>query len=330
MGSGAAPAVTISEQGRSHRVTQTASKLKPHLGVTGTRRAAVHRNLLPWLMLAPALIILGGLIIYPAVNALYMSMTDINLLNLDAPNFVGLDNFVNAFKTEAFRTSLRNSAVWTFGNVFCQLVLGMLGALLLNAKFKGRGVIRGIVLLPWATPSVLVALMWMWILDPNLGIFNHLLHGVGFEGKPIAWLAGQHTALPTLMFIDIWQGIPFFAVMLLAALQGVPDELHEAAKIDGASAAKTFWRVVLPLIMPTVLITTVLRLIWTANYFDLILILTNGGPANASLTIPLNAYLTAYKASDFGGAAALGVVQAALLALLVIVYMRQVRRMELT
>lgn len=309
-------------------MTQIAAKVRQ--GATRKHAATLQRNILPWLMLLPALAVIGGLIIYPAVNAVYMSMTDINLLNLDAPNFIGFDNFTNIFRTDALRTSLRNSLVWTFGNVSCQLVIGMLGALVLHARFRGRGIIRGIVLLPWATPSVLVALMWMWILDPNLGIFDHLLHGLGYHGSPVAWLANEHTALPTLMFIDIWQGIPFFAVMLLAALQGVPEEVQEAAKIDGAGPVMTFWRVVLPLIMPTVLITTVLRLIWTANYFDLILILTNGGPANASLTLPLNAYQTAYKASDFGGAAALGVIQAVLLALLVIVYMRQIRKSELT
>ncbi|WP_270886065.1 carbohydrate ABC transporter permease [Pedococcus sp. 5OH_020] len=281
-------------------------------------------------MLSPALVILAGFILYPAVNAIYVSLTDTNLLNLSAQQFVGLDNFIYMFGRQDFRDSLRNSAVWTFGNVTFQLVIGMIGALILNARFRGRGLIRGVVLLPWATPSVLVALMWLWILDPNLGLLNHLLRAVGLEqGKPIAWLADQHLALPTLMAIDIWQGIPFFAVMILAALQGVPTELLESAKVDGANAWQTYWRVVLPLIMPTVLITVILRLIWTANYFDLILVLTNGGPANATLTLPLNSYITSYKGGDFGGGAALGVVQAVLLAVLVAFYMRQVRRSEI-
>jgi multiple sugar transport system permease protein len=304
--------------------------VSPKIDVRKGRRAAEFRKQgLPWLMLAPAILILGGFIIYPAINAIHLSLTSTNLLNINGQTFIGFDNFIRIFQRPDFWESLRNSAVWTFGNVAFQLVFGMIGALILNAKFRGRGVVRGILLLPWATPSVLVALMWLWILDPNLGIINHLLRNLGITTQPIAFLADQHTALPTLMFIDIWQGIPFFAVMILAALQGVPGELLEAARIDGANAWKTYWQVVLPLIVPTVLITVILRLIWTANYFDLILVLTNGGPANASLTLPLNAYITAYKGADLGGGAALGVVQAILLAVLVVFYMRQIRKSEI-
>jgi multiple sugar transport system permease protein len=280
-------------------------------------------------MLAPALLILGSFIIYPAVSAVYLSLTSTNLLNLKAQTFVGFDNFFRIFGDSTFLLSLRNSLAWTFGAVAFQLVLGMLGAMMLNQSIRARGLIRGLVLLPWATPSILIALMWMWILDPNQGIANHLLQMIGLAQTPITWLAGQDTALPTLIFIDVWQGIPFFAIMLLAAMQAVPPELLEAAKIDGADAWKSYWYVILPIIMPTVLITTTLRLIWTANYFDLILILTNGGPANASLTLPLNAYQTAYRGMEFGTGAALSVAQAALLMILVLIYMRQIRKSEI-
>lgn len=311
-------------------MTQTATPVSVAVDRDRPRRAANRRKaLVPWIMLTPALVILFGFIIYPAFNAIVLSMHSVSLLNLNAMTFVGFDNFIQVFQAPEFLVSLKNSAIWTFGNVALQLVLGMIGALLLNQAIKGRGIIRGLVLLPWATPSVLVALMWMWILDPNLGIVNEILKAVGLQSTPVAWLGDQHTALPTLMFIDIWQGIPFFAVMILAALQSVPNELIEASRIDGANGWQSFWQVVLPLIMPTVLITVILRLIWTANYFDLILILTNGGPANGTLTLPLNAYITAYRGTDFGGGAALAVVQAVLLSVLVVVYMRQIRKSEL-
>lgn len=293
------------------------------------RRRSLAPGWVPWLMLAPAMLIIVGMILYPAGNALWLSVTSTNLLNTADQKFIGFENFFAVFTSDTFYTALRNSAVWTIGNVFFQLVLGMIGALILNAKIRARGAIRGLVLVPWATPSVLVALMWMWLLDPNLGLINHLLQKIGVQQEAHAWLADPNTALPTLMMVDIWQGVPFFAVMILAALQGVPGETLEAAKIDGANPWQTFWRVVLPLIMPTVLITTILRLIWTANYFDLILILTNGGPANATLTLPLFAYQTAYRGFDFGLAAALGIVQAVILAVLIVFYVRQVRKSEL-
>lgn len=295
----------------------------------GQRSREFRKNAVPWLMVAPAILLLGGFILYPALNAIYLSLTSTNLLSIDDQTFIGFDNFVQIFKSDEFWVSLRHSGVWTFGNVAFQLFFGMIGALILNAKFRGRGFIRGILLLPWATPSVLVALMWLWILDPNLGVVNHALQGLGITDAPITFLASPASALPTLMGIDIWWGIPFFAVMFLAALQGVPRELLEAARIDGASAWKIYWRVVLPLIMPTVLITVILRLIWTANYFDLMLVLTDGGPANATLILPLNAYITAYRGSDLGAGAALAVVQAILLASLVVVYMRQIRKSEI-
>jgi multiple sugar transport system permease protein len=252
------------------------------------------------------------------------------LLNVSQQQFVGFHNFAQLFTSGSeFYVALRQSAIWTFGNVLFQLVLGTIGALILNSKIRGRAAIRGLVLVPWATPSVLVALMWGWMLDPNLGIIDHLLQSTGLMHTPTAFLANTTTALPTLMFIDIWQGVPFFAVMILAALQGVPGEQIEAAKVDGASSWRTFWSVVLPLIMPTILITTVLRLIWTANYFDIILILTNGGPIHATLTLPLLSYQTAYSNFDFGGAAAVVVVQAAILSLLAIFYIRRVGKRDL-
>jgi len=303
--------------------------LEKQAAFAARRKSRPWQNVQPWLMLAPTIIMLIGFVAYPAVNAVYVSMTSTNLLNPKAARFIGIENFVRIFQSQEFLGGLRNSAIWTFGNVAFQLTLGMCGAILLNQKLKGRAIARGLVLLPWATPSVLVALMWLWILDPNLGIFNRILSSIGLQAAPVAWLANPHTALATLMAIDIWQGIPFFAIMILAALQAVPSDILEAARIDGANAWKTYWQITLPLIVPTVLITTILRLIWTANYFDLALVLTGGGPANATLTLPLDAYLTAYRGMDFGSGAALGIIQAGLMLVLVVFYIRRIRKSDL-
>lgn len=281
-----------------------------------------------WLMLAPALILVAGFVLFPAVNALWLSLTETNLLNTSRQKFVGFHNFQAAFTSDTFWLSLLNLLIWVVGCVGGQLVLGMIGAILLNQKLRGRAVIRGAVLVPWATASILVSLMWLWMLNPNFGIINHFLQMVGLLSGPKDWLGDPATALPTLILIDVWQGVPFFAVMLLAALQSVPKELLEAAKIDGAGPWQSFWRVTLRYIMPTVLITVVLRAVWSANYFDLILVVTNGGPADATLTLPLFAYQTAYQQFDFGLAAALGITQAAILAVPVIAYVRQVLKKE--
>ena len=282
----------------------------------------------PWLMLAPAILMVSGFILYPAGNAIWLAFTSTNLLNISAQKFVGFDNFKNIFSDPNFPVALSHSFIWVIGCVSMQLIFGTLGALILNQKFKGRGFVRGLVLVPWATPSILVSLMWAWMLDPSLGIINSLLHRFHLQGLPFNWLGNPNTALPTLMTIDVWQGVPFFAVMILAALQGVSGEVIEAAKVDGANAWKTFWRVVLPIIAPAVAITTILRMIWTANYMDLILQLTNGGPINASLTMPLFSYQTGYKGFDFGKSAGIALIQALILATLVMVYVRQLRKSE--
>jgi multiple sugar transport system permease protein len=281
-----------------------------------------------WLMLAPALIVVSGLILYPAINAVWLALTDTNILDLADQKFVGLYNFEEALKSDSFWLSLLHLMIWVIGCVGGQLIFGMIGANILNQKVRGRAMIRGVVLVPWATASILVALMWLWMLNPNFGIVNHYLRVIGLLNGPQDWLGDPMTALPTLILIDVWQGVAFFSVMLLAALQSVPKEMLEAAKIDGASPWQSFWRLTLPYIMPTVLITVVLRVVWTANYFDLILVVTNGGPANSTLTLPLHAYSTAYQDFDFGMAAALGIIQAVILAVPVIAYVRHVLKKE--
>lgn len=218
--------------------------------------------------------------------------------------------------------------MWTLGTVALQLLFGALGAMLLNQRFRFRGVVRGLAMIPWATPSVLVALIWLWLLDPNHGVINAALLHTGVIHAPIAWLATSHTALPTLILIDAWQGIPFFAVMILAALQGVPEELKDAAKTDGCNRFGVFIHVVLPYIRPTILITLVLRIIWTANYIDLIYILTGGGPGYVTTTIPLQSYRSAYKIGDFGQGTALAMVQALVLAALITIYVRLTSRRD--
>jgi multiple sugar transport system permease protein len=293
-------------------------------GRTGARRRFDPTILI---FVSPTLILLLVFVAYPFLRAIWLSLTKTTLLG-GTVGFIWFDNFAELFKDPQFGTFVANSLFWTFGGVGLQLVFGVIGALLLNQKFKLRGVVRGLAMIPWATPSVLVALIWLWLLDPNRGLVNTLLEKIGIMTQPVAWLSDPHTALPTLIAIDAWQGIPFFAVMVLAALQAVPEELKESARTDGCGALGVFRHVVVPSILPTVLITLVLRLIWTANYIDLAYVLTGGGPGIASTTIPLQSYLTAYKQGQMGSGAAYAVIQAVVLAVLVVIYLRLTQTKE--
>lgn len=283
---------------------------------------------MPLLLLSPALVLLLGIVAYPIARALWLSVHRLEILRPDLSQYVGLDNYRSLFHDPVMRIALQNSGVWVAGVVLFQFLGGLVGAVLLNRQFPGRAAVRGLALIPWATPSVLVALMWTWMLDGNYGLLNDLLVKSGLLSRFQPWLAQPGSALPAVMLADVWQGIPFFAVMLLAALQAIPEELFEAAKIDGASAWRLFRHVTLPLLLPTILITTMLRMIWTANYMDLIMVMTGGGPGYSSLTVPLHAYYTAYKRLDFGYGSTIAIVQVAILAVAIVFYLRQLRANE--
>lgn len=288
----------------------------------------MRRHIVPLILLAPALITIVVVIGYPIGRAIWLTFQEFNVLRPERSTFAGLANYVDALGSPVFWQALRNSLMWVGGAVSLQIVFGFLGALLLNQRFAGRYVVRGLLLIPWATPSVLVALMWMWMLDGNYGVVNDLLRQVGLIDRYIPWVAQASTALPTLIIIDVWQGIPFFAVMILAALQAFPKELEDAAVVDGARAWQQLWFIKIPFILPTLLITTVLRIIWTANYMDLMFIITNGGPGFRTTTLPFLAYTTSYRRLDFGEGATVAFIQALLLAVVIVIYIRLLRRRE--
>ena len=283
---------------------------------------------LPLLLLSPALVLLLGIVAYPIGRAIWLSFHRLEILQPDLTRYVALENYRALLQDPILRIALQNSGVWVVGVVVFQFLGGLVGALILNRQFPGRALVRGLALIPWATPSVLVALMWTWMLDGNYGLINDLLVKAGILPRFQPWLAQPWSALPAVMLADVWQGIPFFAVMLLAALQAIPEDLFEAARIDGASPWRVFRHITLPLLLPTILITTMLRMIWTANYMDLIMIMTGGGPGYSSLTIPLHAYYMAYKRLDFGYGSTIAIVQVAILAGAIVAYLRQLRSHE--
>jgi multiple sugar transport system permease protein len=287
------------------------------------------RNATPFGFLLPALLLTALVILYPVVQTVWFSLRDYTLYAPDDASFVGLRNFAAVLKDEVFWISLGHSAVWVGGIVFAQLVLGLATALLLNQSFWWRGLARALVIIPWALPSVIIGLMWTWIYDYNTGVLNDILFRMGVISAPFPWLASPATALGCVMLALIWQGFPFFAVMILAGLQTVPRELYEAAEIDGASAFRQFVHVTAPGIAAIVATAVLLRIIWVANSLDVILVMTGGGPGYATHTLPLYAFLRAYSGMEFGYAAALALMLTVMLLAIVWLYVaRQARELE--
>jgi multiple sugar transport system permease protein len=286
----------------------------------------MRRQLLPFAFLAPALLIEAAIIVYPVLKTVWMSLHDFVLFRpMNAP-FVGLGNFVRAFTDPVFWTAAWHSVIWIVFVVGFQFLLGLGTALLLNQSFWWRSAARALVVIPWALPSVITALMWSWMYDYDLGLINDVLLRLHIIDAPIAWLARADTTLGAVIVALVWQGFPFFAVMILAGLQTVPHELLEAAEIDGANAFQRLTRVILPSIAEVIATALLLRTIWVANSLDIILVMTGGGPGYTTYTLPLYAFLKAYTSMEIGYAAALSLIVTALLLLVIYAYVRRASR----
>ncbi|MEZ2405626.1 multiple sugar transport system permease protein [Bosea sp. OAE752] len=288
-----------------------------------TASSAMLRAATPYGFLLPALLVTALVILFPVLQTAWYSLHDYILYDPDNFRFVGLRNFATALSDEVFWIALLNSAIWVAGIVSLQLLLGLVAALLLNQSFWWRGMARALVIIPWALPSVIIGLMWTWIYDFNLGVFNDILLRLGLISAPHPWLAQPSTALACIMLALVWQGFPFFTVTILAGLQTVPGELYEAAEIDGASPWRQFVHVTLPSIAGIVTTAVLLRIIWVANSLDVILVMTGGGPGYATHTLPLYAFLRAYTGMEFGYAASLSLMLTAILLGIVWLYVRR-------
>jgi len=288
-----------------------------------TASSAMLRAATPYGFLLPALLVTALVILFPVLQTAWYSLHEYVLYDPDNFRFVGLRNFATALSDEVFWIALANSAIWVSGIVFLQLLLGLGAALLLNQSFWWRGLARALVIIPWALPSVIIGLMWTWIYDFNLGVFNDILLRLGLISAPHPWLAQPSTALACIMLALVWQGFPFFTVTILAGLQTVPGELYEAAEIDGASPWRQFLHVTLPSIAGIVTTAVLLRIIWVANSLDVILVMTGGGPGYATHTLPLYAFLRAYTGMEFGYAASLSLMLTAILLGIVWLYVRR-------
>lgn len=259
-----------------------------------------------YLFIAPAMLAVVLLIIYPILYGFTISVFDTNLMQ--KWNFVGINNFRYIFMGEDFTKSIGVTIKFTLIVVAGHLICGMLFANLLNKNMKGRVVFRSILMIPWLFPEIVFGALWKWILNPNYGIVNYFLMSTGLIDEPVSWLGSVEFAFPSLCFIAIWKGFPFIMLMMLAALQSIPEDLYEASEMDGCTGAKTFWYITLPQLVPVLSVTLILDTVSWFKHFNLVSILTFGGPANSTMLVSNYIYNAAFQNFNYGEAAAMSVI----------------------
>lgn len=271
-----------------------------------TIRSREQRTALIFLL--PALFLLLLVFGYPILRAFWLSLFTKNLGTELQPIFAGFSNYTRMVGDGRFWNSLWTTSVFTTVSVILELVLGLGIALVLNQKFAGRGMMRTVAILPWALPTALIGLAWAWIFNDQFGVANDILLRLGFIDAGINWLGEPSLAMLAVIFADVWKTTPFISILLLAGLQSISPDLYEAHSIDGASPWESFCQITLPLLMPQILIAMLFRFAQSFGIFDLIKVMTEGGPGGATEVVSMYIYSTVMRYLDFGYGAALVVV----------------------
>lgn len=274
----------------------------------------------PYAFMAPAVVAVLAMVVYPILRVGVQSFFDIRPTKHEGAYFIGFDNYLKAFADEELWSVLGRSGVWTIGSVALQFLVAMAGALLLQNLVGGRW-LRAIFVLPWATPLVVGALAWKLIYQPN-GLFNQVLEGLGLGHLAHAWLADPNTAMGAVIVANVWRGFPFIMILLISGMVSIPEELYEAAAVDGTGSVRTFWFITLPLLKPAILTSTLMALIWTFNSFSNIYVMTGGGPAGSTDILTTFVYKQAFTSFNFGYASALSMVLFGIVAVGSAIYIR--------
>ncbi|MDK2896724.1 MAG: multiple sugar transport system permease protein [Candidatus Atribacteria bacterium] len=272
-----------------------------------------------YFFILPSLILLIVLVFYPLFMTFIYSFYDMSLVST---RYLGWEAYQKLFQNPMFSLIFKNSLTWTILVVFFQCLLGLGSALVLKQTFIGNTFLRGLVILPWVMPGVIAGMAWRLIYHPQLGLLNHYLQVLGIVDQPLTWLSSPTMALYAVILAAIWKGFPFSTIMYLAGLQGVPLELYEAAEIDGANETSKFFHVTLPSMRPVIIVTLLLTFIWTFNYFELVYVMTGGGPAESSHIFPTYIYDLAFKRFRFGDASRFAVVDFLFLLIFSLFYVR--------
>ncbi|QBE96970.1 Inner membrane ABC transporter permease protein YcjO [Blautia producta] len=275
-----------------------------------------------WLLF-PAVVFIILLIGYPLITVLEDAFMNKNLVNDSVSGFAGLDNFRKVISDEHFGQTVRNTIVWTIFSVLGEYLVGMVTAVLLNQKFRGRAIYRTLIFIPWCVPIVVSGLVWDWMLNANMGVVNYLLQNLHLISRPIQFLGNKDTAMASVIFVNIWRTFPYYTISFLAVLQSIPHDIIEASAIDGANAFQRFFKVILPQLKSISLVLVFMHIIWTAINFDFIWIMTEGGPNYATETIPVMIYRYSMKSFDVGAASALSTMVMAIMLILFLFYQKR-------
>ena len=286
--------------------------------MTTSRRAAWFL----FLTTLPTIAVVSFLIVYPTIEGVIMSFQNYTIFTFWNPRFVGFEKYVEIFTDPDFHRALLNTVVWIVGSVSLQFVLGFVLALLMWKPFPGRGLYAGLVFYPWALSGFAIGLVWSWLMNGTFGVINDLLVRFHLVENNIRFLSDPKWAMISVILINVWYGIPFFAIMILASLQSIPRSVLESAMIDGAGPVRRLVDIVVPYIRPTILSTVLLRIIWVMNFPDIIYGTTRGGPGGATEILPVYMINVVFYETDFSKASAVGVVMVSILVVYTILYLR--------
>lgn len=277
-------------------------------GWRARRRAiAIQKRRQAYILVLPALVLIAVMMIYPVIQTLYFSVSRVRLPTF-ATSFIGLDNFTRIISDPETWPLLSRTLVWVGGTVALRMALGLAAALIFNARVRGTVWMRVLVVLPWAIPSVVGANLWRWILQTDMGVLNQTLRSWGLGDWALNWLADPDTAMYAVIVAYSWGGFPFVMLLLLARMQGIPEELYEAARVDGANWWQSFRHVTLPSLRSVLVVALILEIVSAMNSFDTLIIMTGGGPANATRIWGLEIYKKGFTDFNLGGASALSVL----------------------
>lgn len=284
-----------------------------------------RNKLSPYLLISPVVIFMFLIYGYPLFLTLKYSFFDASLIG-ENYTFVGFKNYIGILKDKEFYNTFILTVKWTILTVGFKVGIGFFIAMILNGKIYMRKIYRFLILIPWAIPQVVVSIIWSWILDGRYGYLNYYLQKIGLIHKPLSWLTEPNLAFLSTSFVDAWVGIPLVTMMFLSGLSGIPDSLYEAAKVDGANSLKRFLNVTIPSMKKVIIIAFTLTTIWSFNSFNIIFVLTGGGPIGATETLMLKIYREAFGKYDLGVSATLSIIVFIILTIMSLIYWKQLEK----